>query len=130
MTKHTEECLRLQGKYEEKREQYKKQYPNYCRACGGLGYHTFRENMAPISSGRSMMMEMSKPCTECTGKGLCPGCMQPVFSEEDFEKMDGSGKVYCEQCGWIDDEQHGIPDEWDCWGACYYEQERERKANG
>lgn len=127
--KHTEDCLRLQGKYEQQREDYKKRYPNYCRACGGHGYHAFTENGAPMGAGY-WPMQMYEPCPECIEVGLCPGCMQPVFSEYDFEKMDGSGKVYCEQCGWVDDGKHGIEEEWNCWNPCYYEEERERVSNG
>jgi hypothetical protein len=121
---HTEECLKLQGQYEEKREQYKRQYPNYCRSCEGHGFRIYSENMSPLGSGRYWPMYLAEICIDCLGLGKCPACMQPVFSYEDTEKMDGSGKMYCEQCGWVDDEKHGMPEEWDCWG-CQYEMEED-----
>ena len=115
---HTADCIALQGKYEQQRDEYKKHYPDYCTACEGRGYHVHTENGAPMGAG-FWAMEIAEVCSHCSERGLCPGCKQPVFSIEDIEKMDGSGQVYCEQCGWVDDGKHEMPEVWDCWGYCH-----------
>jgi len=119
---HTEECIRKYGAAEQRREDYRRRYPDYCKACGGSGVVSWTENGAPYGAG-FWAMEMSDCCDHCSGQGKCPGCGQPVFSEQDLENMDGSGKLYCEQCGWVDDGEHSISTEWDCWGYCRYEEE-------
>ena len=126
---HSDECMQNYGRSLQKREDYNKRYPDHCKACEGHGIVTWTENGAPMGAG-FWPMEMRDCCDHCTGNGKCPGCMQPVFSEKDLENMDGSGKVYCENCGWVDDGEHGMPEEYSCWGYCDWERERERVANG
>ena len=115
MYRHSAECEQAFGAAENARTQYVKQYPNYCRKCNGVGYVTWSENHGPF--GMVWLEEMADAC-DCTGSLCCPGCKQPAFSLEDVENLDGSGKVYCYNCGWIDDEQHIMPAEHICWGMC------------
>jgi hypothetical protein len=59
-------------------DEYAAKFPNYCRACGGIGGHEGREARTPTE------------CPECFGRGLCGRCATKLPKYE----------ATCPACGW------------------------------
>ena len=72
---HTEQCEEDRVRIEKVREEYVKQWPNYCRRCNGWGGFgsTYDPSPAGVSLG-SGSMEDFDPCPDCGEKNLCSRC--------------------------------------------------------
>lgn len=87
----------------EARQAYEKDWPEYCRTCGGWGAFILCETHGLPSSGEVL----SEPCNDCTqrydtGPQQCARCGERGLDE------DGTGP--CTNCGWNYDD--GIPQAW------------------
>ena len=74
---------------EQKNEEFKAKWPNYCKKCGGWGMHSYTE-MHGFNYGCGE--QMAEPC-ECVEEGICPRCGK----EAGF---DDEGQGPCQHCGW------------------------------
>jgi len=97
---YEEYAVYSEGEKEARREEYKKEWPAYCKECNGHGI-VFdvgdRDREASVSA-----------CIDCTEKGFCPRCMAQGLSNEEKGDLDtGSGP--CEVCEWNYDEGSPLP---------------------
>lgn len=111
MTKHSDLCLHAQLQYAEAVKKFEVEHPNYCRHCGGWGYHSYPYDPSPagVSLAPGVMYD-ADPCSYCVEKGICPQCGDTT--NEDGDK--------CEHCGWTYDNSQGLPEEPDC--GCWEEE--------
>lgn len=89
--KHTWQCIDLHLQIAD----YLFDWPNYCRKCGGLGYHYYPETMWDPP-------DPDCDVCECIASGFCPRCNH--LHDEDWE-----GEI-CERCNWHCDKEDGIPE--------------------
>ena len=72
------------AKYKTALAEFERQYPKYCRKCGGQGYIEYSYDPSPagvsLSPGR---MYDTEPCIECTERGVCPLCTRPLTRDSD-----------------------------------------------
>jgi hypothetical protein len=86
---HTLECIARTVQSRREQEAWTSLWPDYCKTCNGQG--VFTEAFDPHSGGSSL--ELTDPCPDCTGKGICARCGQP-----GLDKDTGQGPCSC--CGW------------------------------
>lgn len=101
-------CDETIEKAEKARREWAEKWPNHCKTCEGHGEFHFTENGAPHGAGY-WPMDMSEPCDDCTGKGICPRCGA-------VDAIDEEGYGPCEKCGWKYDDL-GMPPEPEIWGC-------------
>lgn len=119
--RHDAACHAATADAEVARGLYRARWPNHCRSCNGWGGRVTEYDPSPpgVSLGPGTMMDFD-PCPDCYAHFTCPRC---TLREAWPDDSDGDGP--CRRCGWaqIDaGDPHsldpGLPEEWNCWGAC------------
>lgn len=82
--------------------EYTTQWPDYCKACGGIGSVFWWKTPGDSCHGQVMM---SDGCEGCSLTDKCPRCATKMDWEEDMPT--------CSQCGWQNAED-GAPAEPEC----------------
>ena len=86
----------IQSDMDKANKEYEAKWPKYCKKCKGWGVFTWRENASPHGSGEYWPMDMSDPCEDCVGKGICARCGELGMPVVDDELLEGP----CTACGW------------------------------
>jgi hypothetical protein len=115
---HFDDCVKAFAQYEKEKAEFERMFPNYCRACGGWGGHSYRYDPSPagVSLSRGYMEDWD-PCAECVEKGKCPHCAGEIVDRS------GDGDWACPKCGWSEVPKspvgqilaNGLPEEPECW---------------
>ena len=115
---HTEKCLAAREKERAQLAAYEKQYPNYCRKCGGDGGRSVWEYRGEYH-GAPASEQVYDWCSHCAGQGKCPRCGSEKTNFFEDAVIDGDEKNACYACHWKEGDL-GAPEvvnDFDC--GCY-----------
>lgn len=97
---HDLNCWIFQFRAKRIEDQFKREHPNYCRACGGWG------------GGMNMGGYWTPPdmweCPKCVEHGICPHCANDLNMEHP------ENDIQCPECGWNFENTDGLPGGYDC----------------
>ena len=94
MTEHTQKCLDLQKRYQEKIDAWVALHPNYCKKCDGFGEVECRDSVDYGST--TVTMTNTDMCGTCIENAKCPHC----GSELIFPFSDNDEDASCSKCDW------------------------------
>jgi hypothetical protein len=95
MAPMTYEQLRtLQREQELHRDEWIKNYPNFCQKCGASGQISWEENYG-IPGPTETLTDI---CDSCLGSDKCPRCGE-TFSDESLRLAEHE-HLYCPDCEW------------------------------
>ena len=89
MKQHTKSCQQ----WKKAEEDYKKQWPDYCKECNGTGELTWTEDQSPLGSGYYWPEQMWEPCI-CVMEYRCPRCSKRLIDFFSYWWNSINAKVY------------------------------------
>jgi len=112
MTEHTQKCLDLQKRYQDKIDAWVVLHPNYCKVCDGFGEVATRDSVDYGSTTVSLVG--SDVCGKCIENAKCPHCGCELL----FPFSDNDEAASCKKCDWTHTKmgKDGLPPQFE--GPC------------
>lgn len=118
---HSAACIAASERLEAANAAYKKEWPDYCRSCGGHGGFSSPGCSVPYGATYVSLPDDYDPCPDCWEDGGCPRCGKEIMSREAAEEGAEIPEV-CPHCGWKDGDP-GLQEEDICACAFYVDEE-------
>ena len=114
MTEHTQKCLDLQKRYQDKIDAWVVLHPNYCKACDGFGEISYSNSVDYGST--TVSMPGVDICGKCIENAKCPHCGSELFFPLGAD--DEAATCSNSNCGWTNYKmgKDGLPPQFE--GPC------------